>query len=691
MKALLLSVLLASAAAAAPEYFRPGDLMNIGVYYYPEAWAASQWPRDMANIRKLGMEFVHMGEFAWAFMEPEEGRVTLDWLETNVRLAAEQNLKVVLCTPSPTPPVWLSEKHPEILMVDARGRRMLHGTRQHACWSVPAYREYVGKIVTALAERFGQDPRVWGWQLDNELSHYDKRYCYCDACQGKFRAWLGARYGTVERLNRDWGNSFWSQTYQNFDQIRIPNPEELVAQINPHAMLDFERWFAAEAADYLKFQADILRRHGGKQWITTNFMALHGEVYPPLSARDLEVMSWTVYPVHGNLNEGPLGYRLGDGVPFSFMHDFLRPLTGLQGIMELQPGQVNWGDVNPMPQPGAIRMWLLRSFAAGARFVCTYRYRQPLAGSELYHNGLAGTDGVTPSIGGQEYAQAMREIRELRALYDPAAKEPRDYAARHAAVLYNVENRWDLDNHKQTTRWDTMGHILKYYGALKRLGAPVDVVTEEKDFAPYPFLVAPAYQLVDRQLIDRLTRYAVGGGHLVLTCRTGQKDRRGQLWESAWAAPIHGLIGASIPTYDVLPAPHKARVRAGNKTYEWAAWGEQLAPLEGATALAFYDDQFYAGKVAAVTRHAGKGTVTYIGVESLEGELEKDLFEQVFARAGVAVRNLAPQFLVDWRAGFWVATNFSSTRQTAPIPQSAKILVGARELDPAGVAIWSEP
>jgi beta-galactosidase len=576
-------------------------------------------------------------------------------------------------------------------MVDAAGRRMRHGTRQHACWSVPAYREYVGKIVTALAQRFGKDPRVWGWQLDNELSHYGKRYCYCDACQRKFRAWLGARYGTVERLNRDWGNSFWSQVYQNFDQIRIPNAEELVAQINPHALLDFQRWFAAEAADYLKFQADILRRHGGKQWITTNFMALHGEVYPPLSARDLEVMSWTVYPVHGNLNEGPLGYRLGDGVPFSFMHDFLRPLTGLQGIMELQPGQVNWGDVNPMPQPGAIRMWLLRSFAAGARFVCTYRYRQPLAGSELYHNGLAGTDGVTPSIGGQEYAQAMREIRGLRPLYDPAAKEPRDYAARRAAVLYNVENRWDLDNHKQTTRWDTMGHILKYYGALKRLGAPVDVVTEEKDFAPYPFLVAPAYQLVDRKLIDRFTRYAVGGGHLVLTCRTGQKDRRGQLWESAWAAPIHGLIGASIPTYDVLPAPHKARVRAGNQTYEWAAWGEQLALLEGATALAFYDDQFYSGKVAAVTRKAGQGTVTYIGVESLAGELEKDLLEQVFARAGVAVRNLAPQFLVDWRAGFWVATNFSSTRQTAPIPQGARILVGARELDPAGVAIWSEP
>ena len=164
--------------------------MRIGVYYYPEAWPSNQWARDIANIKKLNMEFVHMGEFAWAFMEPEEGKFDFDWLERNVQLCADQGLKVVLCTPSPAPPVWLTQKHPEVCMVDANGRRMLHGTRQQACWSVETYREYVGKITDELGKRFGNDPRVWGWQLDNELSHYGKEPCYCDACQAKFRAWL---------------------------------------------------------------------------------------------------------------------------------------------------------------------------------------------------------------------------------------------------------------------------------------------------------------------------------------------------------------------------------------------------------------------------------------------------------------------------------------------------------------------
>ena len=138
-----LSILLASLglaacltnASAESTPFPQSDLMRIGVYYYPEAWPSNQWARDIANIKQLDLEFVHMGEFAWAFMEPTEGKFDFDWLERNVQLCAEQGLKVVLCTPSPTPPVWLSEKHPEILMVDVTGRKMLHGTRQQGCWS----------------------------------------------------------------------------------------------------------------------------------------------------------------------------------------------------------------------------------------------------------------------------------------------------------------------------------------------------------------------------------------------------------------------------------------------------------------------------------------------------------------------------------------------------------------------------
>src|SRR5205085_3618811 len=137
---------------------------------------------------------------------------------------------------------------------------------------------------------------------------------------------------------------------------------------------------------------------------------------------------------------------------------------------------------------------------------------------------------------------AMRDVIKLRGKYRADAKEPAVYAARRTAFLINFDNRWDIQNHKQTARWDTIGHWMKYYRALKSMMAPVDVVTEDRDLAPYKFVVAPAYQLLDRELVRKWTEYAENGGNLVLTARTGQKDRDGHLWEAMWAEPIHALI-----------------------------------------------------------------------------------------------------------------------------------------------------
>jgi beta-galactosidase len=91
-----------------------------------------------------------------------------------------------------------------------------------------------------------------------------------------------------------------------------------------------------------------------------------------------------------------------------------------------------------------------------------------------------------------------------------------------------------------------------------------------------------------------------------------------------------------------------------------------------------------------VTRKLGKGTVTYIGVDSDGGGLEAQLVRDVFQRAGVAVENLPDGFVVDWRDGFWVATNFTEKQQRAPISKRVKTLIGSRDVPPASVAVWQE-
>ena len=39
--------------------------MKIGTYYYPEQWPREQWERDFDNIAAMGLQIVHMAEFAW--------------------------------------------------------------------------------------------------------------------------------------------------------------------------------------------------------------------------------------------------------------------------------------------------------------------------------------------------------------------------------------------------------------------------------------------------------------------------------------------------------------------------------------------------------------------------------------------------------------------------------------------------
>jgi beta-galactosidase len=227
--------------------------------------------------------------------------------------------------------------------------------------------------------------------------------------------------------------------------------------------------------------------------------------------------------------------------------------------------------------------------------------------------------------------------------------------------------------------------------ALKSIGAPVDVITEGRSgLENYRFLIAPAYQLLDRKLVETLTAFAERGGHLILTARTGHKDRRGHLWEGKWAEPILDLIGASIPMYDLLPGKVSGKVQFEANQYEWGSWGEVLEPRAGTSVLATYADHFYAGKPAATRRRLGRGTATYIGVDTLDGEFERALLTRIYADAGAAPRNLPPGLIVDWRDGFWVATNFTDKRLTVPAAPDAKLLLGSRQLDPAGVAVWVE-
>ena len=665
-------------------WFNDKDLTLTGAYYYPEHWDESQWERDLKQMHELGFEFTHFAEFAWAQLEPQEGVYDFSWLDRAVALAAKYDLKVVMCTSTATPPVWLSRKYPEILLKSEDGTVQDHGARQHASFASPVYRKLAYRMIEELARHYGNDSRIIGWQLDNEPA---VQFDYNQAAEEAFREFLKEKYHhNIQELNAAWGTAFWSEVYSQFEEITLPKTAQMF--MNHHQILDYRRFAAKQTNDFLNEQCRLIKKYAKNQWVTTNYIPDYDKGHIG-GSKDLDFVSYTRYMVYGdNEGIGRRGYRVGNPLRIAMANDFFRPVNGTYGVMELQPGQVNWGSINPQPLPGAVRLWLWSVFAGGSDFICTYRYRQPLYGTEQYHYGIVGTDGVTVTPGGREYEQFMKEIRSLRKDYRPKEDKPETYLKRKTAILWNPENYWSIDRQKQNATWNTFAHVDKYYRTLKSYAAPVDFISEEKDFSQYPVMIVPAYQLADKELVARWKKYVEEGGNLVLTCRTAQKDRFGRLPEAPFGSMIDELTGNHIEFYDLLLPQDPGQVKMDGKVYTWNTWGEILQPGTSNEVWATYTNEFYEGKPAVTFRKLGKGSVTYIGVDSSDGVLERQVLDKLYSRLQIEVMNLPYGVTMEYRNGLGIVLNYSDQPYQFALPQGAKVLIGTPNIATAGVLVF---
>lgn len=665
-------------------WFNDKDLTLTGAYYYPEHWDESQWERDLKQMHELGFEFTHFAEFAWAQLEPQEGVYDFSWLDRAVALAAKYDLKVVMCTSTATPPVWLSRKYPEILLKSEDGTVQDHGVRQHASFASPVYRKLAYRMIEELARHYGNDSRIIGWQLDNEPA---VQFDYNQAAEEAFREFLKEKYHhNIQELNAAWGTAFWSEVYSRFEEITLPKTAQMF--MNHHQILDYRRFAAKQTNDFLNEQCRLIKKYAKNQWVTTNYIPDYDKGHIG-GSKDLDFVSYTRYMVYGdNEGIGRRGYRVGNPLRIAMANDFFRPVNGTYGVMELQPGQVNWGSINPQPLPGAVRLWLWSVFAGGSDFICTYRYRQPLYGTEQYHYGIVGTDGVTVTPGGREYEQFMKEIRSLRKDYRPKEDKPETYLKRKTAILWNPENYWSIDRQKQNATWNTFAHVDKYYRTLKSYAAPVDFISEEKDFSQYPVMIVPAYQLADKELVARWKKYVEEGGNLVLTCRTAQKDRFGRLPEAPFGSMIDELTGNHMEFYDLLLPQDPGQVKMDGKVYTWNTWGEILQPGASNEVWATYTNEFYEGKPAVTFRKLGKGSVTYIGVDSSDGALERQVLDKLYSRLQIEVMNLPYGVTMEYRNGLGIVLNYSDQPYQFALPQGAKVLIGTPNIATAGVLVF---
>ncbi|MCG8510070.1 MAG: beta-galactosidase, partial [Rhodospirillales bacterium] len=397
-------------------------------------------------------------------------------------------LKVVLCTPTATPPRWMLDRHPDMLPVDAEGRPRGFGSRRHYCFSHQGYRDECVRITRKIAERYGDNPHVVAWQTDNEYGCHRTTLSYSDAARTGFVGWLRTKYGSVERLNQAWGNVFWSMEYGSFEEVGLPC--RTVTEPNPAHMLDFHRFSSDQVLSFNRSQVEIIRALSPGRPVAHNFLGRVTEFDHYRVGADMDFVAWDSYPL-GFLAERDIDdaswkrrfMRQGDPDYQAFFHDLYRSVgKGRWWVMEQQPGPVNWAPYNPAPLEGMVRLWAWEAFAHGAETVSFFRWRQAPFAQEQMHTGLLRPDSSE--------ARGLIEARQVAA--ELARAPDVETGPAQVALIFDYESCWAWRIQPQGVGFDYVDLVFGIYRVLRRLGLSVDILPPDADdLSAYKLVAIP--------------------------------------------------------------------------------------------------------------------------------------------------------------------------------------------------------
>ncbi len=565
----------------------------LGAAYYPEDWPLEQIDDDIALMKESGCNVMRVAEFAWSRMEPEEGRYDFEWLHTVVDKLGDAAIATIMCTPTATPPQWLVDRYPEVLYV-RRGQPMKHGGRRHACPNSPVYRAHCERIVTKMAEEFGQDDRIIGWQVDNELSspNTGERACTCPACMRKFQDGMREKFETIEKLNATWGMDLWSQTYTSFG--RLPGPDWDIW--HHHSLLvAWEEFMSDSFVDFCGAQADVLHRLTNHP-VGTDMMPFLGLDYGDMHKK-LDLVQYNHYNSMENLWE------------VGFWFDMIRPLKAAPfWNTETATCWNGSGAANGYKEPGfcVVNSWLPIAFGGEANLY--WLWRQHWSGQELMHGAVVSSQGRPLHIIGevQEISRGFEAAGDFLGSTRPVSNGLGLHFSHKAAWIYMHQPMVAGFNYHKKLSEDV-------YRPLAQAQLRPDVLQPHVDLTSYKVIVSPfVATLDDEDLRGRLERWIRDGGTWIAGPLTDVRTEHATKFK---ASPFGSLEewGGVYCTYEIPGQPRDFGIKwADGRESEGSVWYAAFEP-KGAETLASYTEGPMAG-LAAVTRHKmGKGQVILLG------------------------------------------------------------------------------
>lgn len=604
------------------------DKITMGTCYYPEHWEEGLWKEDLSRMKKAGIEVIRIAEFAWNKFEPEEGIYTFDFFDRFMETAQAADMKVIFCTPTATPPAWLTEKYPEVLNCTVEGNRYYHGSRRQYNYNSPIYLEAVRLLTEKLGMHYGGYKNIIGWQIDNEVNCQIDEF-YSESDDKAFRCFIQEKYKSLDAVNQAWGTVFWNQTYTDWEQIHIPR-KVVSDSPNPHQFLDYIRFISKSARNFVKLQSGILRKYIKEgDFITTNglFSNLNNH---DMTEESLDFIMYDSYPNFAFcLTEDPKNATDLNDRKWSRNLTEVRSISKTFGIMEQQSGANGWNCSMeaPAPKPGQLTLWTMQSVAHGADYISYFRWRTCTMGTEIYWHGILDYSNRDN--------RKLSEVTQVSRLFDKIKEAAGAKYKGAFAVLKDYNNLWDskIDLwHKRLESASEKG----IFKAAQLNHTPMDYVylledTKGEDLLKYPAVFYPHGVILTEQAREVLTSYVTQGGTLILGCRTGYKDETGKCVMKKLPGLLQELSGADVvDSTFVGPADETTYIDWDGTKIEAAVYNDILEPLGDAEVIGTYTNQYYEGKAGIIRKNAGKGQVYYFG-----GAFSKEAAEAFLDKLGI--------------------------------------------------------
>lgn len=615
-----------------------GRGIAFGGDYNPDQWSEETWDDDVRLMKKAGVNTVALAIFSWDRIQPQENRWDFGWLDRIIDKLGKAGIATDLASATATAPLWLYEKHPEVLPCDKFGHPVNAGSRQSWSPTSPVFKEYALTLCRKLAERYGANPYVTAWHMGNEYG-WNNRNDYSDNALNAFRLWCERKYGTIGALNQAWGTTFWGQEMNSFDEVLIPRFMGADSMVNPGQKLDFERFGNDMLLDFYKAERDAIAEICPDKPFTTNFMVSTDQCCMDYAdwANEVNFVSNDHYFHEGgemHLDELACSDALMDSFALG------KPWY----VMEHSTSAVQWKPLNMRKRKGETVRDSLAHVAMGADAINFFQWRASAFGAESFHSAMVPHAGEDTKL----FRQVCELGETLQTLAD-AGVQGSELERSDTAILFSAESEWATRSETLPSMKLNHWHDVRdWYRAFLNAGSRADIVPLKYDWSDYKTVVLPTVLILSAADTQRLADFAAAGGRVVVGYATGLIDENFHTWLGGYPGAGDGLLrdmlGIRGEEFNILGSgvegePEAIRLGAGGEVAL-----EDAAALNGATTRLWQNDvtvtgdrtqvlAMYAGEeadeweldgMAAVTRNPyGAGEAYFVGCDLDVADLTK--------------------------------------------------------------------